>query len=76
MELKTWLSAERGRVTSLAKYLNLSVGRISQMADDGVPPKYMLAIRDFSNGEVPLESLVQARTPLVAQPSERESANA
>lgn len=32
------------------------------MADDGVPPKYMLAVRDFTGGEVTLESLVQERS--------------
>jgi hypothetical protein len=33
------------------------------MADDGVPPKYMLAVRDFTEGAVTLEEMVQARTP-------------
>lgn len=62
MELRTWLDAERGRATSLAAHLNLSLGRVSQMADDGVPPKYMLSVRDFTKGQVTLEELVQART--------------
>ncbi|CAN7448549.1 helix-turn-helix domain-containing protein [Acidovorax sp. LjRoot66] len=72
MDLKTWLSAERGRATSLAAHLKLTLGRISQMADDGVPPKYMLAIRDYTKGEVPLESLVQDRTPAAAEPAKAE----
>lgn len=62
MELKTWLDAGRGRATALAAHLDLSLGRVSQMADTGVPPKYMLAVRDFSKGEVTLEELVKART--------------
>lgn len=33
------------------------------MADDGVPPKYMFLVRDFSGGLVTLEDLVEARTP-------------
>lgn len=63
MNLKPWLDAERGRYKALATHLQVSTGRISQMADEGVPPKYMLAVRDFTNGEVSLEELVQARTP-------------
>ena len=74
MELKTWLDAERGRATALAAHLNLSLGRISQMADDGVPPKYMLAVRDFTKGEVTLEALVQARTAVPAEPAKAEGA--
>lgn len=63
MNLKLWLDAERGRYTSLAKHLDVSVGRISQMADDGVPQKFMFQVRDFSDGAVTLEDLVEARTP-------------
>lgn len=62
LKLKTWLDAERGRATSLAHHLGVSLSRISQMADDGVPPKYMIAVRDFTSGLVSLESLVQDRT--------------
>lgn len=63
MDLKTWLLAERGRSTSLAERLGVSAGRITQMANDGVPPKFMLTVRDFTKGKVTLESLVNARTP-------------
>lgn len=63
MNLKAWLDAERGRSTRLSQELGVSLSRISQMADDGVPPKYMLAVRDFTDGEVTLEEMVQARTP-------------
>jgi DNA-binding transcriptional regulator YdaS (Cro superfamily) len=63
--LKEWLDAERGRYTELSKHLGVSVGRISQMADSGVPPKFMLRVRDFTRGAVTLEKLVQARTPSV-----------
>lgn len=63
IKLKSWLGAERGRATSLAAHLGVSLGRISQMADDGVPPKYMLSVRDFTAGAVSLESMVEARTP-------------
>ena len=68
MNLKHWLDAERGRNAALAAHLGLTAGRITQMASDGVPPKFMLIVRDFTNGLVSLESLVEARTPGAASP--------
>lgn len=67
LKLKTWLDAERGRATALANHLDVTLSRVSQFANDGVPPKYMLAVRDFTNGEVTLDSMVQERTPSVSQ---------
>lgn len=61
--LKQWLDAERGRATLLAKHLDVSLSRVSQMAEGGVPPKYMIAVRDFTKRAVSLESMVRARTP-------------
>lgn len=63
MNLKSWLDEERGRYTALAAHLGVTVGRVSQIADDGVPPKFMFAVRDFTGGAVTLESLVQDRMP-------------
>jgi DNA-binding transcriptional regulator YdaS (Cro superfamily) len=63
MNLKTWLEAERGRSKALADFLGVSPGRITQMASDGVPPKFMLSVRDFTKRKVSLESLVGDRTP-------------
>jgi hypothetical protein len=63
MNLKTWLKSERGRSVALATHLGLSKGRVTQMADDGVPPGLMLKVRDFTGGAVSLESLVEDRTP-------------
>ncbi|MBD9406258.1 hypothetical protein IB236_12995 [Acidovorax sp. ACV02] len=74
LKLKTWLDAERGRATALANHLGLTLSRISQFADDGVPPKYMLAVRDFSHGEVTLDSMVQERTPTPAATQAKEAA--
>lgn len=66
--LKQWLEKERGRSKALAAHLDLTAGRVSQMADDGVPAKYMLAVRDFTQGEVALETLVKERaTPNTAE---------
>lgn len=63
MKLKAWLNQERGRSRGLADHLGVSPGRVTQMADDGVPPKFMFAVRDFTRGKVSLEDLVEARTP-------------
>ena len=63
MDLKTWLQEERGRQTALASHLGVTVGRVSQMASDGVPTKFMFMVRDFTAGGVTLEDMVQARTP-------------
>lgn len=64
MELKKWLSAERGRHKDLAAHLGCSPSRLTQMADNGVPPKFMLCVRDFTDGAVSLEDMVIARTPV------------
>ena len=66
MNLKSWLEAERGRSKALAEPLGVSAGRITQMADDGVPPKFMFAVRDFTEGAVSLESLIEDRTQKAA----------
>ena len=63
MKLKPWLSAGRGRATALAKRLGVSLGRVSQIASDGVPVQHMVAVRDFSDGEVTIEEMVAERTP-------------
>lgn len=61
MNLKQWLDAERGRYTALAVHLGVTVGRVSQMADDGVSAKFLQSVRDFTDGAVTLESLVEDR---------------
>ena len=61
MNLKTWLEAERGRSKALADLLGVTPGRITQMADDGVPPKFMLVVRKFTKGAVSLESMLETR---------------
>lgn len=70
MHLKNWLSLERGRATALADRLGLTQGRITQMADDGVPAKYMLAVREFTEGEVSLEDMLYGRAPVCGKPLE------
>lgn len=76
-KLHTWITAKRGRASSLASRLKVSRSRISQIADGVVPAKYMLAIRDFTAGEVTLEEMVESRTPSPdtgAPPKRKEAA--
>lgn len=72
MNLKPWLAAERGRHAALAAHLDLSPGRITQMADDGVPAKYMLIVRDFTGGAVTLEEMVAQRSADLPAHTEKE----
>lgn len=62
-KLQSWISAKRGRAKALAAHLHVSRSRVSQMLDEGVPKKHMLAIRDFTNNNVTLEDMVVTRTP-------------
>lgn len=66
MNLKTWLDAERGRRAALAARLQVTPGRVTQIADGAIPAKFMIEIRDFTGGVVTLESMVQERTPCSA----------
>lgn len=58
-DLKTWLSQERGRAKALAAHIGVSKARMSQMVSGGVPRDYLIAVRDFTRGEVSLESLLE-----------------
>lgn len=62
MKLKDWLTAERGRYTKLAEELGVSVGRISQIADDGVPVPYMEPVEKFTGGAVTVLDMVRDTT--------------
>ena len=46
---------------ALAEFLGISAGRMSQIAVDGVPVKYMPAVRDFTKGAVTLDVMVAKR---------------
>jgi len=61
MNLKSWLKAGRGRHAALAAHLGLSRGRITQIADRGVPIKYLIAVRGFTKGAVTLEEMAAQR---------------
>lgn len=69
MELKNWLNQERGRATALAAFLNLSLGRITQISDEGVPKKYMQRVRDFTGNAVTLEDMTCLKQPTTQEVS-------
>jgi hypothetical protein len=67
MQLKKWLNSGRGRATALAAHLNVTAGRISQMATDGVPVKFMQSVSLFTQGDVSIEEMVEGRTPVAVE---------
>lgn len=58
MNLATWLEAEKGRAAALAAHFNLTPSAVSQWKLNGVPPRKMKAVREFSGGQVTLEEMV------------------
>jgi len=60
MKLNEWLDAETGRTKSLADLFGLTPSAVSQWRDNGIPPRRMLAIRDFTNGVVTVEEMLPA----------------
>ena len=61
--LRDWIDEERGRSAALAAHLGVSPARMSQIADAGVPVKFMLQVKSFTRGAVTLESMITLRTP-------------
>lgn len=58
MNFTEWLDADRGRLTALAAHFNLTQSAVSQWRSNGVPPRRMCAVRDFTGGQVSLESML------------------
>lgn len=63
MDLNTWLEAEKGRLTALARDRGKTQGAISQWKTNGVPVGEMKAVRDFTRGAVSLDEMVPERKP-------------
>lgn len=61
--LRDWIDEERGRSAALAAHLGVSPARMSQIADAGVPVKFMLQVNSFTRGAVTLESMIALRDP-------------
>ncbi|PIT44505.1 transcriptional regulator [Snodgrassella alvi] len=59
MELKSYLSQERGRSTNMARALNTSPGFITMIANGrkAVPPQKAVAIEQYTNGIVTRKNL-------------------
>ena len=59
MELKTYLSKERGRSSKMARALNKSPGFITMIANGrkAVPPKQAVIIEKYTNGLVTRKDL-------------------
>lgn len=61
--LREWIDEERGRSAALAAHLGVSPARVTQIADAGVPVKFMLQVNSFTGGAVTLESMITNRKP-------------
>jgi hypothetical protein len=66
--LRDWINEERGRSAALAAHLCVSPARVTQIADAGVPVKFMLQVLGFTRGAVTLESMVVNRQHLARKP--------
>lgn len=60
--LKQWLGAERGRHAALAEHLGVTPGRVTQMAEDGVPKRHMMAVHAFTKRAVTLKAMLSQPT--------------
>lgn len=58
MKLNDWLDAEKGRTTSLANLLGITVSAITQWRTTGIPKRHMFAVRSFTKGEVTIEEMI------------------
>lgn len=58
MNLNEWLNKETGRASKLAQHFGRTASAVSQWRTNGVPLDLMKAVRDFTKGEVSLESMV------------------
>jgi hypothetical protein len=58
MDFKNWVEQERGRAAALADFFCVGKAAITQWKTNGVPISRMKAVRDFSKGEVTLESML------------------
>lgn len=72
-KLLRWLDAESGRHAGLAAHLGLSKGRISQISRNGVPKRYLIAVREFTGGELSLDDLLE---PPLGEPESADRAAA
>ncbi len=78
--LRDWIDEERGRSAALAAHLGVSPARMSQIADAGVPVKFMLQVNSFTRGAVTLESMITlrdlARQHIARKPRNKRQAEA
>lgn len=58
MDFPTWLDAERGRLTAVARRFGKSQSAVSQWRTNGVPPRLMRAVHELTRGDVTLEEML------------------
>lgn len=58
MTLEDWLREEKGRLTTMAEHFGVTKSAISQWQRNGVPKRWMKAVREYTEGAVTLEEMV------------------
>lgn len=59
MKLHEWLNIERGRLTALARHLQLTPGAVSQWrGPNGVPAKQIHRVRRWTKDQVRVEDML------------------
>lgn len=79
MRFPAWLDAEVGRASKTAAHFKVTISAVSQWRTNGVPVDRMLAVRDFTAGEVTLEDMLApaeepANTPAAEKAEARDAA--
>jgi len=75
MNLSDWLNAERGRAAAIAAHFGLTQPAVTHWRTKGVPKKHMVAVRDFTGGEVSLEEMLSQPPNLAGTAPEPEAAH-
>lgn len=58
MTFTEWIKGEKGRASQIAAHFGCTPAAVSQWQQNGVPTRYMKAVRDLSDGAVTLEEML------------------
>lgn len=64
MDLTTWITAEPGRLSALARSLGVTRSAVSQWRYFGVPVRRMEAVHAFTEGAVSMNEMLAERLRL------------
>ena len=70
MDITTWLELEKGRLSAMADFFDVTPSAVTQWKTNGVPGAKMKAVRAFTRGCVTLDEMVSDPVPVKAQKGE------